>query len=107
MDAVKFVETLQRKIKNENREEIIIRTTDDANLFVDLVEEWSREHPIKTRQSVLLEQYPEAEIDENGVVSLCPTPISKSHRNIYGSCPHVAVNCSDCRREFWMKEVDE
>lgn len=45
MDAVKFVETLQRKIKNENRDEIIIRTTDDANLFVDLVEEWSREHP--------------------------------------------------------------
>ena len=106
MDAVKFVETLQRKIKNENRDEIIIRTTDDANLFVDLVEEWSREHPIKTRQSVFLKQWPDAAIDSYGVLDLCPTSISKSHRNIYGSCPHVGVNRYDCRREFWMQEVE-
>ena len=107
MDAVEFVETLQRKIKNENRDEIIIRTTDDANLFVDLVEQWSKDHPRKTRQSVFLEQWPESAIDSYGVLDLCPTQISKSHRNIYGSCPHVGVNCYDCRREFWMKEVDE
>ena len=107
MDAVKFVETLQRKIKNENRDEIIIRTTDDANLFVDLVEEWSKEHPRKTRQSVFLEQYPEADIDNCGVLKVCPAPISVSHRNIYGKCAHTGVKCSDCRREFWMKEVDE
>lgn len=60
MDAVEFVKTIQRKIKNENRDEIIIRTTDDANLLVDLTEEWAKENPIKTRQSKFLEQFPEA-----------------------------------------------
>lgn len=106
MDAVKFVETLQRKIKNENRDEIIIRVTDDANLFVDLVEEWSREHPIKTRQSVFLEQYPETEIDENGVVALCPMYISAAHRDSNGECNYPERMCKDCRREFWSQEVE-
>lgn len=106
MDAVEFVKTLQRKIKNENREEIIIRTTDDANLFVDLVEEWSREHPLKTRQSVFMEQYPETEIDEHGVVGLCPMFISASHRDSEGECNYPERLCRDCRREFWMQEVE-
>ena len=100
MDAVKFVETLQRKIKNENRDEIIIRTTDDANLFVDLVEEWSREHPIKTRQSVFLEQWPNCPMGDDGVIGMCPKNVNKMY--VCGS-----VGCADCRREFWMKEVDE
>ena len=107
MDAVEFVKTLQRKIKNENRDEIIIRTTDDANLFVDLVEEWSREHPLKTRQSVFLEQYPEAAIDVNGVVSLCPGAIYAAHRDSNGACNYPERLCEDCRREFWMEEVNE
>ena len=106
MDAVKFVETLQRKIKNENRDEIIIRTTDDANLFVDLVEEWSREHPIKTRQSVFLKQYPEAEIGSNGVVALCPMSISANHRDSNGECNYPERVCKDCKREFWSQEVE-
>lgn len=107
MDAVEFVETLQRKIKNENRDEIIIRTTDDANLFVDLVEEWSKEHPRKTRQSVFLKQYPEAGIDANGVVWLCPMFISAAHRDSDGECNCPEKMCSDCRREFWFEEVNE
>ena len=106
MDAVKFVETLQRKIKNENRDEIIIRTTDDAKLFVDLVEEWSKDHPIKTRQSMFLEQYPETEIDVNGVVKCCPMPISAAHRGSNGRCRNPEKLCRDCRREFWMQEVE-
>ena len=74
--------------------------------IVAIVEKWSKEHPRKTLQSVFLEQWPEAAIDSYGVLDLCPTTISKSHRNIYGSCPHVGVNCYDCRREFWMQEVE-
>ena len=107
MDAVEFVKTLQRKIKNENRDEIIIRVTDDANLFVDLVEEWLKDHPLKTRQSAFLEQWPEAEIDANGVVHICPMLISSIHRDSNGECNYPEKQCRDCRREFWMQEVDE
>ena len=80
---------------------------EDLKKMIDIVEQWSKDHPRKTRQSVFLEQYPEAEIDSYGVLNLCPAPISKSHRNIYGKCPHAGVKCDDCRREFWMKEVNE
>ena len=83
-----------------------VASDDDNKKTVDVVEQWSKDHPRKTRQSVFLEQYPEAAIDSYGVLNLCPTPISKSHRNIYGSCPHVSGNCYDCRREFWMQEVE-
>lgn len=73
---------------------------------VKIVEAWSAAHPRKTRQSVFLEQYPEANIDARGVLSMCPTPISKLHRNIYGVCAQTGVRCDDCRREFWTQEVE-
>lgn len=72
---------------------------------VAVVEQWSREHPRKTRQSVFLEQYPEASIDEFGVLGVCPFLISTSHRGTHGGCAHIDVNCTDCRHEFWMQEV--
>ena len=78
---------------------------DDDNI-VTIVEEWSAAHPRKTRQSVFLKQYPEADLDDCGVLEACPIPISASHRNIYGRCARAGVKCSDCRREFWMQEVE-
>lgn len=71
---------------------------------VKIVEEWSAAHPPKTRQSVFLEQYPEAEIDKDGVLILCPKRISAYCRNSFGSCTNRL--CSDCRRKFWPKEVE-
>lgn len=41
---------------------------DDDNI-VTIVEEWFAAHPRKMRQSVFLEQYPEARIGDNGVMS--------------------------------------
>ena len=74
--------------------------------IVAAVEQWSKEHPRKTRQSVFLKQYPEAEIDENAVVNLCPMLISAAHRNSDGWCNYPEKMCRDCRREFWMQEVE-
>ena len=74
--------------------------------IVAIVEQWSKEHPRKTRQSVFLEQYPEAEIDSNGVLSCCPMPISAAHRYSNGGCRDPEKLCRDCRREFWMQEVE-
>ena len=106
MDAVEFVKTLQRKIKNENRDEIIIRTTDDSNLFVDLVDEWLKDHPLKTRQSVFLEQYPEAIISYDGLpeVAPCQLCVGLTHGKSTEDCEKRGL-CAKCRREFWMQEV--
>ena len=74
--------------------------------IVAAVEQWSKEHPRKTRQSVFLERYPEAEIDAHGLVGLCPMSISAAHRDSDGECNCPEKMCRDCRREFWMQEVE-
>ena len=88
--------------------ECVVRDMTSENTckrIVAAVEQWSKEHPRKTRQSVFLEQWPEAEIDENGVVGLCPMSISAAHRDSDGECNCPEILCRDCRREFWMQEV--
>ena len=74
--------------------------------IIAAVEQWSKEHPRKTRQSVFLEQYPEAEIDAHGLVRICPMSISAAHRDSDGECNCPEILCRDCRHEFWMKEVE-
>ena len=74
--------------------------------LVATVEQWSKEHPRNTRQSVFLEQYPEAQIDNNGVLGVCPAPIFHSHRADGGGCIDIHRKCPDCLREFWNQEVE-
>lgn len=81
-------------------------SVEEYETIIATVEQWSKKHPLKTRQSVFLEQWPEAEIDVNGVVQLCPMPISAAHRDSNGECKNPGNLCRDCRREFWMKEVE-
>ena len=79
---------------------------DSCEKVIAIVEQWSKEHPRKTRQSVFLEQYPEATIDNNGCPCVRPCYLSATHRNAYGNCAHMGRDCTDCRREFWMQEVE-
>ena len=122
MDAVRFIEERNRMCKSFdtgckwcpafNAEDELCccavgqESTLDATAQIVMVEEWSAAHPRETRQSMFLKQWPEAAIDSYGVLNLCPTPISKSHRNIYGKCAHADVKCDKCRREFWQREVE-
>ena len=78
---------------------------DDDNI-VTIVEEWSAAHPRKTRQSVFLEQYPEAQIDDTDVLCVCPAVISPSYRKDGGGCLNIYKKCANCRYEFWTKVVD-
>ena len=74
--------------------------------IVAAVEQWSKEHPRKTRQSVFLEQYPEAALDGYGVITICPAKLFKAHRSGNSRCNNQGKLCIDCRREFWMQEVE-
>ena len=78
----------------------------EADKQVEIVKDWAAAHPRKTRQSVFLEQYPETQIDNNGVLDVCPAPIFHSHRTDGGRCIDINRECTDCRREFWMQEVE-
>lgn len=79
---------------------------DPCEKVVAAVEQWSREHPRKTRQSVFLEQYPEAELANDGAISICPIAVSAAYRDETGDCAVSGCQCADCRREFWMQEVE-
>ena len=111
MDAVEFLDKVDRLSKRGSTEEKMryndYRTARDNKRAVKFVERWDAARNIKTRQSVFLQQWPEASIDDLGVLKVCPSPISASHRNAHGGCTYSGGNCSDCRREFWMQEVEE
>ena len=73
--------------------------------YIAAVERWAQEHPRKTRQDVFMEQWPETKI-KDGVLTLCPCVMSESHRDAQGNCATIQRECTDCRREFWMQEVE-
>ena len=105
MDAVKFLQERKRMFLSGDSSLIhLMEDAVDPEVLVRDVEIWSAAHPRKTRQSVFLEQYPEAEIDKRGDLMLCPRRISADFRSRYANC--VNRMCSDCRREFWMQEVE-
>lgn len=96
MDAVKFIEERNRMCGTMSEVWGV-----DAAQIVKNTEEWSAAHPRKTRQSVFLENYPYARIDSQSVLHVCPA-------DVYGNnvCPKEKEICYDCRREFWMQEVE-
>lgn len=111
MDAVEFLKALERR-RNYKRGPndghcnwaFIYFDHRGHEELVAEVEQWAKEHPRKTRQSVFLEQWPETEIDKYGCLRLCPELVSADYRNRHGDCLNRV--CIDCRREFWMQEVE-
>lgn len=88
MDAIEFIKERQRLCQMYVRcSECPVGNDNDGCKFntvsgyeateqIRLLEEWSAAHPCKTRQNVFLEQYPQAEIDTLGYLTLCPKRIS-------------------------------
>lgn len=107
MDAVKFLQERSRMYESGAATPGIGLEDDyDPVIAVKVVEKWSAEHPRKTRQDVFLEQYPEADLDPRGVLRICPIGISAAHRDSDGGCKNPYDRCDNCRREFWMQEVE-
>ena len=110
MDAVDCMKAVNRMLKSGTidyaiQKYISAQKKNDYEGMVKAAEQWAAEHPAKTRQSVFLEQYPETEIDKYGCLRLCPELVSADYRNRHGDC--INRVCIDCRREFWMQEVED
>ena len=105
MDAVEFIKERDRMYEVERQApSLIYRHEKSAEEIVREVEEWSAAHPRKTRQSVFLEQWPNALPADDGVLTFCPKRFD-FHISCLAEC-HSLKKCSDCRREFWMQEVE-
>ena len=74
---------------------------EDYKRIITAVEQWSKEHPRKTRQSMFLEKWPNVAVSEDGVIKIRPCNLDV---NVKKGC--LGVNCDYCRHEFWMQEVE-
>lgn len=71
---------------------------------ISIVEQWSREHPKKTRQSEFLKHYPDAKI-EDGIIRICPKMMKKDF-NLH-LCGNNQEICRKCRSNYWLAEIVE
>ena len=75
--------------------------------MVPIVEQWAKEHPVKTRQSEFLKMWPDAEIGDDGYPSVAPCQLYKDmeEKDENGVCCKNC-GCGICRRDFWLKEIE-
>lgn len=119
MDAVEFLKTVDRLCRAEedcsscplngyacdaNLKDVArYYTLESVQDMVQKVEQWAKEHPVKTRQSEFLRMFPNAMINGSDGI-LCITPCNIEGKSI--GCPN-GKNCGDCRREYWLTEVTD
>lgn len=112
MDALEFIKAIKQMLSagagdSTVQKYISAYKKNDYEGMVKAAEQWAAEHPAKTRQSEFLKQWPEADVDENGVLQTCPALISASHRDQTGGCATLSNKCENCRKAFWLAEVEE
>lgn len=79
----------------------IIEKTENA---VQIVEQWAKDNPVKTRQSEFLKRFPKADLTR-----LQPCMIEKDKRPMWcGKYADFGPNgcCDECRYAYWNEEVD-
>lgn len=82
-----------------------LRSPEGAEEVVHIVEGWAAEHPAKTRQSLFLELFPEADVCEtDGCVTCLTLNPCQFYPKMQKDC--AGRKCSDCRKAFWLAEVD-
>ena len=112
MDAVEYVKQCRRMMANNVQIRSVLGGW-SAEAVVEQVEQWAKEHPVKTRQSEFLKMFPNAQKSLNGVLDICPR---KFEPEKYKSATpdKVCVNgnaddeypCDECCRNFWLKEIE-
>lgn len=113
MDAVECMKAVTRMLKSGTidcaiQKYISAQKKNDYEGMVEAAEEWVAEHPAKTRQSEFLKQWPETKLMQDGIIKICPSAVSAAYREKDGSCAILrSGSCTECRREFWLAEVEE
>ena len=117
MNAVRFIEERNRMCKSFDKCSYGCPAWDglckletgtnlecEADKQVEIVKKWAAAHPRKTRQSVFLEQWPNAKVDANGVLEICPVKLDMNQDCLVSQGGHLS--CADCCDRFWRKAVE-
>ena len=120
MDAVKYLKEASRmclsvecsecplnhEVKNPTfpcKTSSISAERNDPEKCVTIVEKWSAEHPVKTRQSEFLNVFPNADLNTDGVLDIFPCAIDV---NYFKGC-EGETDCYECKKEYWFTEVTD
>lgn len=118
MDAVEFIKTRAKMCKNLSCEQCPLKFFCYSSFFdqveivedaVSVVEQWAKEHPVKTRQSELLKLFPNTKIDNAGTLCICPINFDpetyKGENKCFCIHTYDDIQCDECRHNFWIKEI--
>ena len=119
MDAVEYVKTQFRLCRSkdscsecplQDKENCccIMDTIEYVEKAVQIVEQWAKEHPVKTRQSEFLKAYPDAKINtDTGAIAIFPCVINKKltgeHCKKYSQ---RTDECDACAWDWWTEEIE-
>lgn len=80
---------------------------EDCERIIAAVEQWSKEHPRKTRQSEFLKQWPNAAISDDGLpeVAPCQLCVGLIHGASTADCESRSL-CVACRCKFWLQRLE-
>ena len=106
MYALEFLKTAKRRYESNPDEYFSAIYFDDLDFegYVKGVEEWGKSHPIKTRQTEFLKMFPNVPIRCDGYVDIAPCNLDAE---TWKKCAGNSMNCDECYKEFWGKEVGE
>lgn len=114
MDAVEYVKTQYRLCRSkdncsecplQDKENCccIMDTIEYVEKAVQIVEQWAKEHPVKTRQSEFLKMFPNAH-KSGRVLDICPQTLNIEYMPPKG-CEYIS--CSACKTDYWNEEVTD
>lgn len=108
MDAVEFYRTFKRMCEKTDCKDCLLdqKCRPSANVepeeVVELVEEWAKDNPVKTRQSEFLKMFPDAKINDDGILAFCPGAFSQKEKYC-----HKYNKCEECCKDYWLTEVTD
>lgn len=119
MDAVKYVKTKLRLCRSKDScSECPLQDKENCCCIKDkieyvekavqIVEEWAKDNPAKTRQSEFLKKFPDAYL--SAITRLLPCSLDKTLKPLrcakYGYLS-ITCRCDRCRDDYWNEEVTD
>lgn len=109
MDAVEFYRTFKRMCYKTDCKDCLLeqKCRPSANVepeeVVELVEQWAKDNPVKTRQSEFLKLFPNAP-KSGRVLNICPQNLNIDYMPPK-RCENIS--CSVCKTDYWNEEVTD
>ena len=118
MDVVEYIKTLRKLCKSQERcsgcvlydkedKCCILNMSEYTEKSVQIVEQWAKDHPVKTRQSEFLKMFPNVAMS-HGVIALRPCRLdTRLDMKKDCLCSDLYSDCYECKMAYWLTEVTD